>query len=592
MLYQQQPPINSNTTPTRRFSWLAPNEESRDDYLLPRFAIPKFQSLHQIQLLQTQDRSSDLIISHMLGEGSFGAVYQAEHKPSHASVAVKVIPTTEGESDKIKGEIDILSRCDSPFIVGYFECFIKAVPKKPSEMWIVMEYCEGGSMSDLLEVASLTEDVIRAICASIVLGLQYLHGVANVCHRDIKCGNVLLTEDAHVKLADFGVSAELTNTINKRKTVVGSPFWMAPEVIRESHYDGRADVWSLGITVIEMAEGTPPHSNLNPLRAIFVIPNKPAPTLADPDNWSPEMLDFVRCCCQKDPNQRHDSALLSSHPFVKQEVLALRSLHEDEGSLSKLSASAKYRRQAQNMKRSAGLPPLQRFMHRVGRIMEESKQQEEPKENGIDNSNNGNHHGIVVTPQGSAPLMGGTNGDNDMSTGDFGTLAAGNREGAHGGGDDNDMVKIQLAGYFPPDSEQYRAPKLLEVDPELKNDEQFHEEMTKLSKAFETKLTALKSAHWLTQQKLIAEAKLRNSMPLDVCSLMEQAAKSHSTDKASRKAMQDAAGLSVMQRFVPVPSSSRGHKRMSSSPPSVVPRPTDLKVLGEANGHIRSYSDH
>ena len=103
-----------------------------------------------------------------------------------------------------------------------------------------------------------------------------------------------LTEDARVKLADFGVSAELTKTINKRKTVVGSPSWMAAEVIRESHYDGQADVWSVGITAIEMAEGAPPHSNLNPLRAIFVIPNKPAPTLADPDNWSPETLDFVK----------------------------------------------------------------------------------------------------------------------------------------------------------------------------------------------------------------------------------------------------------------------------------------------------------
>jgi serine/threonine protein kinase len=291
--------------------------------------------------LQTQDRSSDLLVLNMVGEGSFGAVYRAEHIATKAQVAVKIIPTNDDEFDKIKGEIDILSRCDSPYVVGYFECFIKNIPNKPAEMWIVMEYCEGGSMSDLLELGSLPEDIIRAVSASIVLGLQYLHGVANVCHRDIKCGNVLLTEDARVKLADFGVSAELTNTINKRKTVVGSPFWMAPEVIRESHYDGRADVWSLGITVIEMAEGAPPHSNLNPLRAIFVIPNKPAPTLADPDNWSPEMLDFVRCCCQKDPNQRHDSALLSSHPFVKQEVIALRALHEDDGSLSKLSPLAK-----------------------------------------------------------------------------------------------------------------------------------------------------------------------------------------------------------------------------------------------------------
>jgi serine/threonine protein kinase len=243
--------------------------------------------------LSNTDRSKDLDIKNLLGEGSFGAVYRALHKSTSATVAVKIIPNAtstsssgiDSETDKIMSEIDILSRCDSAFIVGYFECFVRP-PKKRldnGEMWIIMEYCEGGSILDFLERAGGLhsygegEEVIRAACASIVLGLEYLHGVANVCHRDIKCGNVLLTNDGHVKLADFGVSAELSNTLNKRKTVVGSPFWMAPEVIKESHYDGRADVWSLGITAIEMAEGHPPHSNLHPMRAIFVIPTKPAP---------------------------------------------------------------------------------------------------------------------------------------------------------------------------------------------------------------------------------------------------------------------------------------------------------------------------
>ena len=158
------------------------------------------------------DRSGDLNILNLLGEGSFGAVYKAEHKPTNAIVAVKVIAnasSTASEEEKIKGEIDILSKCDSPSIVGYCECFIKPPVKgKPGEMWIVMEFCEGGSMSDLLEANSgylLPEDCIRAVCASIVLGLEYLHGVVNICHRDIKCGNVLLTNDGHVKLADFGV---------------------------------------------------------------------------------------------------------------------------------------------------------------------------------------------------------------------------------------------------------------------------------------------------------------------------------------------------------------------------------------------------
>mmetsp|Transcript_11467 Transcript_11467/g.33808 ORF Transcript_11467/g.33808 Transcript_11467/m.33808 type:complete len:782 (-) Transcript_11467:282-2627(-) len=345
---------------------------------------------------QFVDRSDDLDVRTLLGEGSFGAVYKAIHKATSATVAIKIIPSQEmgiggddSETEKIMGEIDILSRCDSPFIVGYYECFVKPPSKRldNGEMWIIMEFCEGGSMSDLIEAGgglsahAEGEEIIRAVCASIILGLEYLHGVVNICHRDIKCGNVLLTDDGHVKLADFGVSAELTNTLNKRKTVVGSPFWMAPEVIKESHYDGRADVWSLGITTIEMAEGAPPHANLNPLRAIFLIPSKPAPTLADPDAWSPEMLDFIRCCCKKDPSQRHDSALLASHPFVKKEVHELRALHS-QGTSTRNNANSNsrgsnhgYRRMAETTRRPPGLPALRRYITRMRRGLDQVRSQ-------------------------------------------------------------------------------------------------------------------------------------------------------------------------------------------------------------------------
>jgi len=303
-------------------------------------------------------------------------------------VAVKIIHDTShggasnSEADKIMSEIDILSRCNSPYIVGYYECFVKPPTKRldQSQMWIVMEYCEGGSILDFIESCGGLrsypegEEVIRAVCASIVLGLEYLHGVANVCHRDIKCGNVLLTNDGHVKLADFGVAAELTNTLNKRKTVVGSPFWMAPEVIEESNYDGKADVWSLGITVIELAEEQPPHANLHPMRAIFVIPQKPAPTLADPDNWSPEMLDFIRCCCKKNPHQRNDSALLASHTFIKRDVFELRRIHQQ-----RLGVRHAYGRRGRDKnvgdvsKRPPGLMALRQFMKRVNQSLVRNK---------------------------------------------------------------------------------------------------------------------------------------------------------------------------------------------------------------------------
>lgn len=515
----------------------------------------------KIQTL-TEDRSSDLDLLSLLGEGSFGAVYKAIHKTTTACVAVKVIPNgsgTDAETEKIKSEIDILSRCDSPYIVGYVECFVKPPTKKPGEMWIVMEYCEGGSMSDLVEAGMIPEDCIRAVCASIVLGLQYLHGVANVCHRDIKCGNVLLTEDAHVKLADFGVSAELTNTLNKRKTVVGSPFWMAPEVIRESHYDGRADVWSLGITVIEMAQGSPPHSNLNPLRAIFVIPNKPAPTLADPDSWSPEMLDFVRCCCQKDPNQRHDSALLSSHPFIKQDVIQLRNMHNSDGHLNKLSAADKYAKMAQTNQRPPGLLALRRFVDRMRRRKNNVVRKESPR---VDEGESIAMERTVVTP-----LAGAVHDE-------FGTVEASGAARQQETPSESHPAAASLNGrYFGPDSEQYRLPQALEMDSVLANDGTFQKELAKLSQTFRSKLTALKTAHELAQQKLVAEARLRNSMPMDVSSLMKKAAERNFSERESRKVIREAVGCSFMEG-VPVvrsgavvPVAVSKHKRTSSSPP-------------------------
>lgn len=534
--------------------------DSRDDLCsyLPIFGSPRY-ALRDDSQFQT-DRSSTLEVINLLGEGSFGSVFRARHKATSAIVAVKIIPNgpNDSESDKIKSEIDILSRCDSPYIVGYLECFIK-VPQ--GEMWIVMEYCEGGSMNDLIEAGggtgfTMPEDCIRAVCASVVLGLEYLHGVANVCHRDVKCGNVLLTNDGHVKLADFGVSAELTNTLNKRKTVVGSPFWMAPEVIKESHYDGRADVWSLGITVIEMAEGAPPHSNLNPLRAIFVIPSKPAPTLADPDNWSPEMLDFVRCCCQKDPSQRHDSALLSSHPFVKQEVIALRQLHADNLGRFCEETSMKYTDICKP--RKPGLFPLIRFMERMRKKLDVVMSRRDLKD-------------AVVGVGGS--LTDTADGANKMSvesscvvtttdSADFGTVHAGiSRDAVGREVTDYDVIEPYFEnGQIVPSCssgaggigglDRFLAPLPFDIDPALFNDKAFQQDLAKLMRAFETKLLAVRKAHELAQQKLIDLHKLRKALPMDVTSLMNKAAERSNADKESRKVMRDAAGDPFMQEVV------------------------------------------
>lgn len=247
-----------------------------------------------------------------LGEGSYGAVHRAIDKRNGQTVAVKIVPV-EKDTSELQREIDILRECQSEYIVNYIGSYYWK-----NEVWIAMEYCGAGSVSDLMNICEMTldEDQIAVICRESLHGLRYLHA-QRLIHRDIKSGNILLSADGHCKLADFGVSAQLKSTISKRQTIIGTPYWMAPEVLRESQYDGKADVWSLGITAIEMAVGEPPHAEVHPMRAIFLIPNKPAPSLPDPSEWSDDFNSFIAECCQKDPDKRPTSEALLRHPFIR-----------------------------------------------------------------------------------------------------------------------------------------------------------------------------------------------------------------------------------------------------------------------------------
>ncbi|CAH9110635.1 unnamed protein product [Cuscuta epithymum] len=262
-----------------------------------------------------EDPSTKYEILHELGKGSYGAVYKARDLKTSEMVAIKVISLSEGEEgyEDILGEIEMLQQCSHPNVIRYFASY-----QGDEYLWIVMEYCGCGSVAGLMNVneAPLEEHQIAYICKETLKGLSYLHSIFKV-HRDIKGGNILLTDQGEVKLGDFGVAAQLTRTMSKRNTFIGTPHWMAPEVIQESRYDGKVDVWALGISAIEMAEGLPPRATVHPMRVLFMISREPAPMLEDKEKWSLLFHDFVAMCLTKDPRLRPTAAELLKHKFIE-----------------------------------------------------------------------------------------------------------------------------------------------------------------------------------------------------------------------------------------------------------------------------------
>lgn len=226
-------------------------------------------------------------------------------------MAIKIVDVESAEEDvdDIIQEIAILSGLHSPYVTRYYGSFLKG-----SDLWIIMEFCSGGSCADMLRPGLIPEDYITIIIRELLMGLEYLHNDKKV-HRDVKAANILLGSNGQVKLADFGVSGQLSATMTKKNTFVGTPFWMAPEVIKQSGYDHKADIWSLGITALELANGEPPYSDIHPMKVLFLIPKNPPPTLQG--NFSPAFCDFVQLCLRKEPRERPSAKDLLRHPWIK-----------------------------------------------------------------------------------------------------------------------------------------------------------------------------------------------------------------------------------------------------------------------------------
>ncbi|KAK3569292.1 hypothetical protein QTP86_026559, partial [Hemibagrus guttatus] len=281
-----------------------------------------------IRLEGLENPSDDWDIVETIGEGTYGKVYKVTNKKDGSQAAVKVLDPINDVDEEIEAEYNILcSLSNHPNVVKFLGMFYKADEFPGGQLWLVLELCNGGSVTELIKGLlmrgkRLEEPVISYILCGALLGLQHLHN-NRIIHRDVKGNNILLTTDGGVKLVDFGVSAQLSSARLHRNTSVGTPFWMAPEVIAceqqlDYSYDARCDVWSLGITAIELAEGDPPLAELHPVKALFKIPRNPPPTLRHAGQWCRSFSHFIAQCLIKDFEARPSVTHLLEHPFIKQ----------------------------------------------------------------------------------------------------------------------------------------------------------------------------------------------------------------------------------------------------------------------------------
>ncbi|CAM4516934.1 unnamed protein product [Leuciscus chuanchicus] len=265
------------------------------------------------------DPLDDYEIIHQIGSGTYGDVFKARNIRSSQMAAIKIVKLDPGDDiTSIQQEITMMKECKHKNIVAYYGTY-----HRNTKLWICMEYCGGGSLQDIYQVTGpLKEKQIAYICRETLQGLNHLHETGKI-HRDIKGANILLTDRGDVKLADFGVAAEISASVAKRKSFIGTPYWMAPEVAaveKKGGYNHLCDIWAVGITGIELAELQPPMFDLHPMRALMLMSKSSfqPPKLKDKSKWSAGFHSFVKMCLIKSPRKRPTAETLLQHPFVTQ----------------------------------------------------------------------------------------------------------------------------------------------------------------------------------------------------------------------------------------------------------------------------------
>jgi len=295
----------------------ASQAEAEGESATPRsvgHALPAERLISLNDLVSKENPKKLYLDPRKIGEGAAGEVFLAKSAASGKEVAIKKMKLNAQNLKLLTEEIHIMKESAHNNVVRYFESF-----RVDDKLWVVMEFMDGGCLTEILEQfenVKMNEEQIAWVCRETLNGLAYIHSLHRV-HRDIKSDNILLGTRGEVKIADFGYAAQLTSQKTKRNTIVGTPYWMAPELIRGQNYDTKVDIWSLGIMVMEMAQGEPPYMEFPPLRALFLITTKGIPDLNEPQKWSQPFREFVSLCLEKDPEKRPSASELLEHPFLQ-----------------------------------------------------------------------------------------------------------------------------------------------------------------------------------------------------------------------------------------------------------------------------------